>query len=264
MIVMIWAQAHNRVIGKNGTMAWHLPPDMAMFKEATSDHAVVMGRKTWESLAPKYRPLPQRANYVLTRDESYKAEGATVGNDLSKLLLQAETEHPGKIVWVVGGANVYAQALEFADVLVVTEIDLAVADEHTSTNTESCAYAPDFGFDWQLLAASPHRGWHKSKQGIPYRFSTYARKADRENFSSHTGETSFSAGENGLNTSETSSSTDKNGSHTHETGLNTGENSVDLQTATNVRCANELTSATQAEISSFGEQIFEIFEAHKA
>lgn len=222
MIGMIWAQAHHRVIGKNGTMAWHLPPDMAMFQQTTSGHAVLMGRKTWESLAPKYRPLANRENYVLTRDTDYLAEGATVGNELAELIAQAEAENPEKIVWVIGGANVYTQALAYADVLVVTDVDLEITnaeidsaeidsetrgakdtatdgtvdandadklagtsdadsgestDDNTPTdNTATLAFAPDFGFDWRLLAASPNRGWHRSKQGIPYRFSVYVRK----------------------------------------------------------------------------------------
>ena len=217
MIGMIWAQAHHRVIGKNGTMAWHLPPDIAMFKQTTSGHAVVMGRKTWESLAPQYRPLANRENYVLTRDTTYLAEGATVGHELAELLAQVEAENPEKIVWVMGGANVYTQALAYADVLVVTDVDLEIASgeiasetrtaDHTAANgatksndadesedtsdvdsgestsnntptdnTATLAFAPDFGFDWRLLAASPNRGWHRSKQGIPYRFSVYVRK----------------------------------------------------------------------------------------
>ncbi|XCB29593.1 dihydrofolate reductase [Arcanobacterium hippocoleae] len=215
MIGLIWAQGNERVIGKDGTIPWRLPEDLAMFKAATFGNPVIMGRKTWESLPPKQRPLPGRANYVLTRDSSYHPAGAAVGNDLNQILKQAAAENPDKIIWVIGGAHVYAQALQYADVLVVTNIDVDISPvdiesadieppdiepdgasnsgntvgnssnigssainetAHSSSraNVSGLSYAPEFSFDWRLIAASPDRGWHQSLKEIRYRFSAYA------------------------------------------------------------------------------------------
>ena len=75
-IGLIWAQARNRVIGKNGVMPWHLPEDLAHFKRVTLNHPVVMGRKTWDSIPPRFRPLPGRTNIVVTRQADWQADGA--------------------------------------------------------------------------------------------------------------------------------------------------------------------------------------------
>lgn len=189
---MIWAQGHDRVIGKNGTMPWHLPEDLALFKSVTTGNAVLMGRKTWESLPSQQRPLPNRHNYLLTTDGSYSAPGATIGTNLQSLLRQAENENPGKIVWIIGGAKIYAQTLKFADLLMVTDIDLAIAK-----NDDILAYAPEFDYSWQLVSSSPNRGWHKSVKGINYRFSLYAnaRNYRLQNFTDEDSETNLKKAE---------------------------------------------------------------------
>ncbi|MFC5384331.1 dihydrofolate reductase [Arcanobacterium hippocoleae] len=190
---MIWAQGHNRIIGKNGALPWHLPADLALFKQVTAGNPVLMGRKTWDSLPPKVRPLPQRVNYVLTRDPNFHAAGAVVGNQLEKLLSRAGSENPDKILWVMGGAQIYAQTLAYADVLLVTDVDYAVDRDASASEmaqvennkkfaqvgSAQYAYAPDFGLDWDLCVASPNRGWHTSADGIQYRFSLYANKSFR-------------------------------------------------------------------------------------
>ncbi|WP_448072911.1 dihydrofolate reductase [Georgenia yuyongxinii] len=161
---MIWAQAHDRVIGAGGTMPWHLPEDFAHFRATTTGSAVVMGRVTWDSLAPRFRPLPGRRNIVLTRQEDFAAPGAEVARDLAGALRLVD----GADAWVIGGAQVYAQALPRADRLVVTDIDLAV-------DGDTRAPAVDDRI-WDVESADPDRGWHTGANGLRYRFTTFRRR----------------------------------------------------------------------------------------
>ena len=86
MIACVVAHSRNRVIGRDGDLPWHLPADLRRFRELTSGHAVVMGRRTYESLPDRFRPLPNRRNLVLSRDPSFRAEGAEVFADLASAL----------------------------------------------------------------------------------------------------------------------------------------------------------------------------------
>jgi len=160
---LIWAQAHGRVIGAGGTMPWHLPEDLRHFRVTTSGATVIMGRATWDSLDPRYRPLPGRRNIVLSRRETFAAEGAERAPDLdAALTLAGDTP-----VWVIGGGQVYAEALERADVLVVTDIDLAVDGDTRAPAVDDLA--------WSVASADPDRGWHISTTGLRYRFTTFRR-----------------------------------------------------------------------------------------
>ncbi len=116
---IIVAMTNNFVIGKDGDMPWNLPADLAHFKKLTTGHAIVMGRRTWESIG---RPLPNRLNVVLTRQTSYDANGAVVVHSLD------EAEHVAgeQRVFVIGGGELYALALEGATSLHVTRIDATV------------------------------------------------------------------------------------------------------------------------------------------
>lgn len=156
MIGLIWAQAHDRVIGADGGMPWHVPEDLAHFRDVTHGSAVVMGRATWDSLDPRYRPLPGRRNVVLTRDRAWSAEGAETVHSVEEALAVSPD------VWVVGGAQVYAATLDRADVLEVTELDLAVSGD---------ARAPAIPTRWQ----APETEWRVSRTGVRYRFLTYRR-----------------------------------------------------------------------------------------
>ena len=101
-------------IGKNGDLPWHLPPDMAYFRDVTTGkgkNAVVMGRLTYESIPPRYRPLPNRKNVVLTSRVGYVAEGAQTMHDLQSALDALEADPEVADIWIVGGGQVYAQAL---------------------------------------------------------------------------------------------------------------------------------------------------------
>lgn len=160
-IGLVWAQAHDRVIGRDNAIPWHLPEDLRHFKEVTGSSRVVMGRRTWESLPQRFRPLPGRENVVVTSNPAYDAPGATLAFSLDEALA-GDGE-----VWVIGGANLYTEAIERADVLEVTEVDLQLDGD---------TYAPMVGAEWVLHECSPADGWHTSKSdGIRYRFLTYRR-----------------------------------------------------------------------------------------
>ena len=117
MLELIVARAKNGGIGLKGKIPWHIAEDFKHFKETTMGSAIVMGRKTWESIG---RPLPGRTNVVLTRDAGYIAEGALVKTSLDEALRCLSQE---KRVFIIGGASLYAQALPRVDVAWVTEVD---------------------------------------------------------------------------------------------------------------------------------------------
>ena len=164
---LILARASNGVIGKDNTLPWHLPEDLAHFKRTTLGSPVIMGRKTWDSLPPKFRPLPGRANVVVTRQAQWQASGALRAASVAEALqlcanLTASNGGAVNDVWVIGGAQIYAQALPLASTAVVTEIDQAF---------EGDAFAPTFGPDWAETA----RVRHIAANGLPYSFVTYTR-----------------------------------------------------------------------------------------
>lgn len=121
-VQMVWAQARGGVIGDGRDMPWHLPEDLAFFKQATSGRPVVMGRATWDSLPERFRPLPGRRNIVCTRDPGWSAAGAERAGSVQAAL---DSAGPGAVV--MGGGQIYAAALGAADECLVTEID---ADAH--------------------------------------------------------------------------------------------------------------------------------------
>jgi dihydrofolate reductase len=151
VIGLIWAQSANGVIGRDGTLPWHLPEDLAHFRAVTTGTTVLMGRRTWESLPPRFRPLPGRRNLVLSRTPQ---DGAETFPDLPQALAAARGD-----VWVIGGAAVYRAALPFADRIEVTEIR-----EHFDGDT----HAPDAGRSPDVVGA-----WQESTTGLHYRFLTY-------------------------------------------------------------------------------------------
>jgi len=118
-ITLIVAVAENGVIGAGGRLPWHLPEDLKRFKALTLGKPTIMGRKTWESL-PK-RPLPGRTNIVITRDSSFRAEGALVTHSVKDALTLAVCEHPEEIM-VIGGAEIFASVLPHATRIQWTEI----------------------------------------------------------------------------------------------------------------------------------------------
>ena len=154
---VIFAKARNGVIGRHNTLPWHLPEDMAHFKRTTMGCPVIMGRKTWDSLPARFRPLPGRANVVITHQGAWSETGAQPSSSLHEALLFCE--HFAN-VWVIGGAQIYAQALPYADTAVVTEID---------ADFDGDAFAPPFGAQWQEAG----RQSHTSVNGLNFSFVTY-------------------------------------------------------------------------------------------
>lgn len=157
----IWAQGRERAIGRDGALPWRLPEDLALFRRVTSGHPVIMGRKTWESLPPRFRPLPGRRNIVLSRDPSFAADGAEAVRSLAEA---AEAASHCEQAWIIGGAALYAEAVNVADVLVVTDVDVDVEGAD--------AFAPSIGGSWRKAAGLPERGWLASGR-LNYRVSVY-------------------------------------------------------------------------------------------
>jgi dihydrofolate reductase len=161
MIGLIWAQAADGVIGRDGQIPWQLPEDQTHFRACTTGATVVMGRHTWDSLPERFRPLPGRRNVVLTRRPDWSAPGAQAAPDLASALALGDGD-----VWVIGGAAVYAEALPLADRVEVTEVDLQVDGD---------THAPALDGNWQRVGCDPPSGWHVSRAGPRYRISSYRR-----------------------------------------------------------------------------------------
>lgn len=160
-IGLIWAQARNGVIGKDGVMPWHLPEDLAHFKRTTLGSPVIMGRKTWDSIPPRFRPLPGRSNIVVTRQADWSQNGVQRASSVREALQKCEISSQ---VWVIGGAQIYAQALPLADELVVTEID---------ADFDGDAHAPALGTEWRVVA----REELVATNGLRLAFVTYRKAA---------------------------------------------------------------------------------------
>ena len=120
-ISIIVAIAENNVIGKNNALIWHLPADMKHFKEITTGHCVITGRKNYESIPEKFRPLPNRNNIIITRQKNYQAPGAIVVGSIEEALKKAKQTDTGEI-FIIGGAEIYRQSISLADKLYVTKI----------------------------------------------------------------------------------------------------------------------------------------------
>ena len=154
---LIFARAANGVIGRDGHLPWHLPEDLAHFKRTTLGCSVIMGRKTWDSLPPKFRPLPGRLNIVITRQSDWQAAGAQRAGSLDEALRHCPA---GGDAWIIGGAEIYAQTLPLASTAVVTDIEAPFDGD---------AFAPQFGPDW----VETGRERHLSTTGLAFSFVTY-------------------------------------------------------------------------------------------
>ena len=160
MLSLIAAVARNGVIGKDNQLLWHLPGDMRHFRETTRGKPVIMGRKTWESLPEKFRPLPGRLNVVVSRTPDYAAPGAVLAGSLAEAL---EKAGDGDEVFVIGGAELYRQALPLAGRLYLTEI--------------SADFAGDARFpelppgEWREVS----RSRPVEENGLAYAFAVYQR-----------------------------------------------------------------------------------------
>lgn len=152
-------------------MPWHVPEDLAHFKRVTMGAPVLMGRRTWESLPPRFRPLPCRENIVVTRQPAWASPGAVAAASLEDGLARAAASG-AEWVWLIGGGDLFAQAIARADRLEVTDLDLDVPGD---------TFAPALD-GWHVIAADPRgtagptgEGWRTSRGGIRYRFTRYER-----------------------------------------------------------------------------------------
>ncbi len=157
---MVWAQGRNGAIGRDNTIPWRVPEDVARFKELTLGHPVVMGRKTWDSLPARFRPLPGRRNIVVTRSGGWSADGAIVARSVEEALSLAGDDTVG----IIGGGEIYRAALPFATDLCVTEIDVEVEGAD--------AFAPEITGGWTVAESGE---WETSSSGTRYRFVDYRR-----------------------------------------------------------------------------------------
>lgn len=165
-ISLIVAVAENGVIGRDGTMPWRLSTDLKRFKSITVGHPVIMGRKTWDSLK---KPLPERANIIITRDKSFSREGAIVAHSFSEArklaeeeAVKAETDE----IFVIGGGAIFKEALPFADRMYVTEI---------LSSVEGDTFFPPFNPEnWRALSSEMVP--EGPKDTFPTRFVVYERQ----------------------------------------------------------------------------------------
>jgi dihydrofolate reductase len=160
-IQLVAAVARGGVIGRDGTVPWRLPADMAYFRAVTVGHPVIMGRRTWDSLPDRFRPLPGRRNVVVTRNPAWEEEGAERAGSLEDALSLVEG---AERVSVIGGGELYQAALKLADELLLTNIDLDVEGD------TFFPLLPD-------VFEETSREEHVSEEGIPYAFVRYARRS---------------------------------------------------------------------------------------
>ena len=161
IVALIAAVARNRVIGRGNELVWHDPADARHFRSSTMGCPVIMGRRTWESLPARFRPLPGRRNVVVTRQTDWSDAGAEVAHSLDEALARL-AEAPR--VFVIGGGQLYAQALALADELVLTEID---------ADFDGDAHAPALSAEWREVARDPV----VAASGLRLAFVTYRQAA---------------------------------------------------------------------------------------
>lgn len=160
---LVWAQSTSGVIGRGGDIPWRVPEDLARFKQVTLGHTVVMGRRTWDSLPARVRPLPGRRNIVLSRQKDLDVDGAEVVGSLDAAFALFETETE---TWVIGGAEIYRLALPHATRCEVTEVDVNLPRD------DDDALAPVLDDTWQARTGK----WRLSRTGLRYRFHSYSRQ----------------------------------------------------------------------------------------
>lgn len=163
---LIYARARNGVIGANNSLPWHLPQDLAHFKQLTVGAPVIMGRKTWDSLPPRFKPLPGRTNIVVTRQRDWHSDGALGADSLDWALAVAASQLPRpNDIWVIGGAQLFAAALPLAHRVVVTELD---------HDYDGDVFAPTLDGQWR----ETERQQQVAPDGLQFAFVTYTRDPD--------------------------------------------------------------------------------------
>ena len=159
VVSLIVAVSENKVIGKDNDLVWHLPTDMKFFKDTTKGHFVIMGRRNYESIPHKYRPLPNRTNVIVTRQDDYKAEGCLVVNSVEEAIELAQKA--GDIEpFIIGGGQIYKYAIDnnLVDRVYLTKV-------HTEIDGDT--YFDDLDDSWKLV----HTDLHSSDEKHPFAFT---------------------------------------------------------------------------------------------
>jgi dihydrofolate reductase len=160
MIIMIAAVAENNALGKNNELVWHLPNDFKRFKSLTTNHHIIMGRKTFESF-PK--PLPNRVHVVITRQSDYNPEGCIVVDSIEKAIAACPENEDS---YIIGGGEIYTLGMDHADILEITKV-------HHSFDAD--AYFPEIDkTDWQLVESEEN--FKDEKHLYDYTYETYIRR----------------------------------------------------------------------------------------
>lgn len=158
---IIAAIGKNRELGLRGKLLWHITDDLQRFKELTIGHPVIMGRKTWESLPEKFRPLPGRTNIVVTRQANYKAEGAMIADSPESARAAAARADGSEEIFIIGGGEIYRETLPLADRLYLTLIDDTV---------EADTFFPAYAQEFNLISEE------NGEENPPHRFQILERK----------------------------------------------------------------------------------------
>lgn len=161
MVILVAAMAENRALGKDNQLLWHLPDDFKRFKQLTSGHYIIMGRKTFESLPGK---LPNRTHIIVSRQMDYQVDDCLTVNSLEEALRQVPQDQD---VFIIGGGQIYTQALSIADVVELTRVH---------TEVEADTFFPEMNSkNWQLTSEEYHP--KDEKHAFDFTFETYIRKA---------------------------------------------------------------------------------------
>ena len=163
ILSIIVAVSENHVIGKDNGLIWHLPADMKFFKEKTKGHAIITGRKNYESIPEKFRPLPERTNIVVTRQLDYNAKGAIVVSSIDEAIEYVRTHFTNQEVFIIGGAEIYKQTLAICQKVYLTRI------HHTF---QGDAFFPELpAADWKLTKQEDVSADEKNK--YPFTFEIW-------------------------------------------------------------------------------------------
>ncbi|MFY0626883.1 MAG: dihydrofolate reductase [Reichenbachiella sp.] len=146
-IVLIAAMSKNRVIGINNDLPWHLPDDMKYFMETTKGRVVIMGRKNFESIPDKFRPLPNRTNVIITRQPDYKADSCIVLKSMEAAIQLAKNQEE-ELLFIIGGGQIYELGMDLADEIYLTEIDAHIGNGEV--------FFPAMGSEWKEYSRNHH------------------------------------------------------------------------------------------------------------
>lgn len=154
MISIIVAVSKNNVIGKDNQLIWHLPADMKFFKEKTIGHIIITGRKNYESIPEKFRPLINRVNIVITRQKDYKAPGAIIVNSLEQAIQTAKEQTKDEI-FIIGGAQIYVQSIDLVDKMYLTKIN---------QEFDGDTFFPEIDYsNWKIISETTHVADEKNR-----------------------------------------------------------------------------------------------------